>query len=686
MSSTAKVKALEKVKVALAGNPNVGKSVIFNNLTGGKAFVGNWPGKTVEKKVGKLELNGYEVDLVDLPGIYSLTAYSVDELIARDFIVEEKPRAIIDIVNAANLERNLYLTLSLLEMGANVVVALNMVDLAESEEGIEVDAKKLSELLGVPVVPTIAIRKYGMKELEEKLLEAIKTKAVPKKIVDYGKDVEEEIDKLSSVIRRDESLSSKYDPRWLAIKLLEADEDVKAKVRASPLADELLKSADEARQKLEGKLGVRLEDYIVDMRYKKAISIADQCIRRIVVKPVTLSDLVDMSVTHKVFGIPIMLTMVFVMFRFAFDVSVPLVDLLDWFFCGVLYDAAASLSPSWLASLLADGVVTGVGTVLTFIPPIAFLFLALSAFEDFGYMARAAFVVDKIMHKIKLTGKSIVPLLLGFGCNVPAIIATRPIEDEKDRIATGLVNPLMSCAARLPVYLIIAGTFFAAYVGSAVLSMYVMGIILAILMANIIRRFIIRGPSTGFVMELPPYMMPVGRNVAMKTWMRTRWFAIKAGTLILALTIIVWLLCVTGPAGYIGPEAMEDATLLETSWVGILGHSLEKIFAPMGWDWRASAALFFGFVAKEVVVSAMAILYGVEEEALSEAIVSSFTPLTAYAYMAFVLIYVPCLVTLAALKGEFGWKWMFVALVYELILAYLVALGIIQVGHLIGLR
>jgi len=684
--SSGTVLALRRFKVAVAGNPNVGKSVIFNELTGGRAWVGNWPGVTVEKKVGRLKIGEHIFEVVDLPGIYSLTAYSVDELIARNFIVEEKPDIVVDIVNAANIERNLYLTISLLEMGVKVVVALNMVDLAR-EQGYEIDEKKLSEMLGVPVIPTIATTGYGIERLKEALVKVSEEKEGYRKLVNYGGEVEKEISKISRrIVEGDPKLSDKYNSRWLAVKLLEKDADVEGKIRLSPIGETLLSYVSEAREKLEKILGKDLEEYMVEQRYSYISKLIEECVKILEVKPVTLTDMVDYVVTHKIFGIPLMFTALYLAFKFAFDVAAPLCDIIDWFFGSFLYSLVLSLPlAGWVSSLLADGVVTGVGSIIVFLPNIVFIFIFIALLEDIGYMSRAAFVIDKIMRRLFLTGKSLLPLILGIGCNIPGVIACRTIEDENDRKVTGLVAPLISCSARLPVYLVVAGALFAGSQAGIVWSMYIMGFAFAFLMAGVFRKTLFKAPSGSFIMELPPYMAPLARNVLIKTWERTKRFLFKAGTVIFAVSVLVWILSVTGPGGYLTPAAFEDATLLEQSWIGVLGHSLEKLFAPMGWDWRISAALFFGFLAKEVVVSTMAILYGVGEEALVGPLASTFTPLTAYAFMAFVLLYVPCLATLAIVRGELGGKYAVFTLIYEILLAYFVALTIIGVGRLLGL-
>ena len=675
---------MRKIRVALVGNPNVGKSVIFNELTGGKAWIGNWPGVTVEKKVGTLKADEYEFEITDLPGIYSLTAYSIDEVIARNFIVEEKPDVVVNIVNAASIERNLYLTISLLEMEANVVIALNMMDIAESV-GLKINVDLLSKkLCNIPIIPMIAIKKIGFKELIDAMINASKTKPKCEKIVDYGSIIEEQIDYVKEKLKEVKDIAEKYPLRWIAIKLLENDKEVVNKVRK--FSEKLIAEVEEIRKKLSEKLGVDLEEYFVEKRYEKVAEIVKVAVIRVKEAGLTFSDIIDYTVTHKYLGIPIMMTVLYMLFKFAFDVATPFVDLIDILFNNILYNAVVNSGlPKLLASFLADGVISGLGSILVFLPNIALLFLALALLEDVGYMSRVAFITDKIMHKVGLTGKSIIPMVIGFGCNVPAIIATRVIEDENDRKTTALILPLMSCSARLPVYLVFAGTFFGAYAGAVVLSMYLLGLALAILIATFLRKFVFKGPSTGFIMEMPPYLIPQTRTVILKMWERTKKFLFKAGTVIFLGVITVWGLSITGPSGIIGVEALENPELFSRSWVGIIGHALSPIFTPMGWDWRATASLIFGLIAKELVVGVMAVLYGVSEENLSQAISVAFTPISAYAYMAFTLIYVPCLATIAAIRGELGVKYALIALAYELVLAYVVAFIIVSLGNLLGL-
>ncbi len=681
-ASVQEVKA-KRLRVALIGNPNVGKSAVFNALTGGRAFVGNWPGVTVEKKVGKLRVDGVEFEVVDLPGTYSLAGQSIDEKIAKNYLVEEKPEVVVNIVNAANLERNLYLTLLLLEAGVNLVVALNMVDIAESQ-GVRVNAKKLSEILGVPVVPMIAVKGVGVEELKKAILEAARR---PRrgKTISYGPEIEEAIREIVKVLSEDAELASKYSLRWLAIRLLEGDEDVRRIVERSRVGARVFQVVDKIRARLEEKFG-DVEAYIASRRFEAAARIARSVIELVKPVKVTVTDVLDAVLAHRFAGLLAALAFLYLVFRFAFEVSAPLSTLVDMFFNEWLYGliASSNLDPV-LKSFLADGVVAGVGAVLVFLPVIAFFYIGLAILEDVGYMARIAFVLDRLVSSFGVSGKAIIPLIVGFGCNVPAVMATRTIEDENERKTAALIAPFASCSARLPVYLVVGGALFAAQAGLVVLSLYALGIAVALATALILRKTVFRGPSIGFIMELPAYIMPSGRNVAVKTWERTKRFLIKAGVVIFLAVALVWALSVTGPAGWLGPEALEDPALLEQSWVGVIGKGLEPVFAPMGWDWRAVAALFFGFLAKENVVSTMAVLYGAAgEEELTTLLSNVFTPVTAYAYMVFVLLYVPCVATLAAIRGELGMKYALLALVYELAIAYVLALLVTSVGMLIA--
>ena len=672
---------MEKIRVALIGNPNVGKSQIFNNLTGGKAHVGNWPGKTVEKKEGVCVHKGAEMHITDLPGTYSLTAHSIDELIARNYIVEDKPDIVIDIVDASNLERNLYLTLQLLELEANVVIALNKWDVAK-DLGYEIDAKELSKLLGVPVVPTIATKKIGMEELKNAVIEAAKIKEKRRGLIfSYGKPFDDIILKIASIVQKDKELLSRYPVRWLAIKLLEADEEVLKLIDKSLCKEEVMRQLSEAKKIL----GEDIEVALAERRYSTISEALPKILKG--ARPLTITDLLDKALLNKYIGIPVFLAMWWALFRFAFDVSAPFSDLIDMLFSKLGEIAKMYIGDPKLASFIADGIFSGLGGVLVFLPPIFFLFLGLTILEDSGYLARAAFVVDRAMYKLGLHGKSFIPMLIGFGCNVPGIMATRTIDKEEDRILTILLNPLMSCSARLPIYVLIGSAVLGSYAAAGIYSMYILGIILAILMALLFRRVVpyFRGKPSPLILELPMYAMPSIKSTLIHMWERGSLFLRKAGTIIFLGIIAVWFLS-SYPWGSVHQG---DKFLLENSYIAILGKYIEPVFRPLGFNWMCAVALFFGFIAKEIVVGTFATLFGLEErsEDLSAALRSNgvFTPLTGLAFMAFSLIYIPCIATVGVIYRETGsWKWTIFAVTYGLILAYVVALTIVTFGRLVG--
>ena len=668
-----------KAKIALTGNPNVGKTVIFNELTGSKQHVGNWPGVTVERKSGRYTYRGLEMEVVDLPGTYSLSPYSIDEKVARDYIVEERPDAVVNILDASNIERNLYLTVQLLEAGANVVIALNMMDEAE-KKGIKIDTKRLSEILKTPVIPMVAVKGIGFRELKDAIYEEVTRHEEHRHMtVGYGKDVEKAIVSLERDIEKCRKLKG-YRRRWVAIKLLENDKDAIEKLRAVGCA-RITEMAEDFREELEKKLNDDMDTYFADKRYE----FIDDILRMVLTRGKRIwafSDMLDEVLTHRILGIPIFLALMWAAFQFTFSVAAPFSDAIEVGFSWLSDYVAASISNPWVSSLIARGIIGGVGNVLIFLPNIFLLFFVLSLMEDSGYLSRAAFIMDKTMYRVGLQGKSFVPLLLGFGCNVPAIMATRTIEDRRDRLITILVNPLMSCSARLPVYILFAGAFFVGMQGTVIFSMYVMGILLAVLMALLFRRFLFRGRPAPLIMEMPPYRMPTLKSSALKMWENGSLFIKKAGTIILLGVVVVWFLS-TYPQGPNGN--------IKDSYMAVIGHWVQPIFAPLGWDWKAVVALMFGFVAKEIVVATYGALYGVsganeESTTLRSNLQSSFTPVSAYAFMAFVLIYVPCLATIATIKSETGsWKWALFAIGYMMTLAYMVALIITVAGHLLGL-
>jgi len=723
---------MESITIALSGNPNSGKTTVFNNLTGTRQHVGNWPGVTVEKKEGKCKHQDIGITVVDLPGTYSLTAYSMEEIIARDFVLDERPDVVVDIVDASNLERNLYLATQFLELDANLVIALNMIDVAKLR-GIVIDAEKLSTLLGVPVIPMVATKNQGTEELLDAILKVAQNgwKREPERGVHYGREIEEELDKIEEGLEGTQIVGS-YDKRWVALKLLENDEAIVEKVKAEG-EDGVLKTAENSVRHLEEIFGDDVESAIVDRRYGFISGAGTEVIHRTAEIRHTRSDKIDKIVTNRVLGIPIFLVAMWFVFQMTANVSGAYLDWVNGVISGPITHwilrilGAIELGDTWVSSLFVNGIIAGVGGVLVFIPVLFFLYFFIALLEDSGYMARAAFVMDRLMHTLGLHGKSFIPLLIGFGCNVPAIYATRTIEDEKDRILTGLLVPMMSCAARLPVYIIFAATFFPKNSGWVIFAMYILGIVAAIGSGALFKRTLFRGKEEStFIMELPPYRLPTFKSVLIHMWERTYAFVRKAWTIILAASIIVWFLTNI-------PWGVENKA---NSLFGKVSKGIAPIFVPAGYgEWQATGALVTGFVAKEVVVSTMSEIYAVgaekeeekmptfiedvreivvsfgtatvdtvkmtislipgvnlmgeeeeeEDTGLVNALRSAFTPLSAASFMVFVLLYVPCMVAIAALRQEFGTKWMFFSTGYLMVLAWVVSVIVYQGGRLFGL-
>jgi ferrous iron transport protein B len=657
----------KSITIALAGNPNSGKTTVFNNLTGGRQHVGNWPGVTVEKKEGRYIHNGREVTVVDLPGIYSLTAYSLDERIARDFLVRDKPDAVVVIIDASNLERNLYLVTQLQELGARVILDLNMMDVVRSR-GVEIDTEKLSAVLGIPIVETVAHRGEGMDELKETIVKAQAEKGDSFKI-DYDQDIEGEIEKLQNAV----TLTG-YPSRWIALKLLEGDGEVLKAVEGTEIAPLVL----EAQSGLEHHLGYDLETALVERRYAFLSGLVKESTRKRLdlMERLEISDRIDGVLVNRFLGIPIFLAMMWLVFQLVFTLGAPLADgidaLMGWLGQGVSSGIRGMGGPQWLSSLLSDGIIGGVGSVLVFLPNIMLLFLAIAILEASGYMARAAFVMDRFMHALGLHGKSFIPMLLGFGCNIPGIMAARTLESEKDRILTILVNPLMSCSARLPIYVLFAGAFFPRNQGLVIFSLYLLGIVLAVLVARVFKGIFFRGEVAPLIMELPPYRLPTVKGVLVHMWERSSLFLRKAGTIIFLGVILIWFLASL-------PFGVEYAS--EQSVIGTLGSVFAPLLKPAGFGfWQAGVALSFGILAKEVVVGTLGTLYGVEEMGLTGVIQAQFTPLSAYAFMVMALVYIPCIAAIATIKRETNWRWTGLAVGYSLVLGWGLAVLIYQTG------
>lgn len=659
-------KEKNRITIALTGNPNSGKTTLFNNLTGANQHVGNWPGVTVEKKEGDCSFKGYNFRVVDLPGVYSLTTYSLDEVIARKFLVDEKPDVVVNIVDASNLERNLYLSLQLLEMGVKLVIALNMMDVARSR-GYHIDVKKLSRLLGVPIVPLVASHNQGTDELLETITCIVEGSLKVERLqFGYGHEVDSEVASLEAAIITS-SLSQKYPARWLAIKLLEDDEEITKQFKElKPDGEEVLEAKDSSFAQLARVHRNAAGIVIANARYGFISGLMKDVLEKPSSKRMTVSDKIDRVVLNNWLGIPIFAAILFGLFQLTFSVSLPLINWINGGFSR-LSEVASGITPDWLGSLVADGIIGGVGTVVSFVPIIFLLYLGLSILEYSGYLTRAAFVMDRLMHHIGLHGRSFVPLILGFGCSVPAIMAARTIENPRDRLVTILVTPLISCGARMPIYVLLAGAFFTAYQGLVIFSLYLLGIILAILFAWLFRKKLVRGESGHFVMELPAYHLPTISAAVTFTWQQVRAFLVRAGTIIFLAVILFWLL------NYVG--AMEP-----------IGRAIAPVFSPAGFgQWQASSALIFGTLSKEVVVGTFGTLFAVGEGALGETIAAQlgWTPLVAFAFMAMCLIYIPCAATIATIKRETNsWKWTGFVIGYTLLLAWTVAVLIYQIGSL----
>jgi len=724
------------ITVALAGNPNSGKSTIFSNLTGTRQKIGNWPGVTVEKKEGHLTTDGYRLTIVDLPGTYSLTAYSIEEIVARDFVLDEKPDVVVTVIDASNLERNLYLATQLRELDTKVIFVLNMADMAR-QRGMKIDGEKLSELLDVPVVFSVGNANEGTRDIVRAIIDVAETdiELPRKRRVYYGKDIESAIGRLSEVIRDRIGDKLPYHVRWTAVKLLEDDKIIKERVGklAPPAGEAVLREAASLREELRELFDDEPEIVMTDQRYGFIAGIVKEVFKTVSKSRVDVSRQIDQVLTNRLLGLPIFIFFIWAMFQMTFTLGAyPM----DWIDAGVgwLGEVMGRLLPEGvLHDLIVDGMIAGVGSVIVFFPNILILFFCIAIFEDTGYMARAAFLMDKVMHLIGLHGKSFIPMLMGFGCNVPAIMATRTLDNEKDRILTILINPLMSCSARLPVYILLAGTFFGAKAGNAIFSIYGLGIVLAIVMGRFFRSTVLRGQVAPFVMELPPYRAPMLKSLFIHMWDRSKIFLRKMGGVILIGSTVVWFLSafprqaalsrdyqteanavvaryeiLMGEAQGAGREALMaeqnkilqglDAEMVkervEKSYLGRLGKILAPVFAPLGIDWRGSVALVSGFVAKEIVVSTLGVLHAVGDEAdeksdaLKQALKrSGMTPLSAYALMVFVLIYVPCLATVSVIRRETAsWLWALFSIGYSCCLAWVVSFMIYQGGRLIGLE
>lgn len=707
-------KQRKTIRVALVGNPNCGKTSLFNYASGSHERVGNYSGVTVDAKSGYADYEGYHFELVDLPGTYSLSAYSPEELYVRKQLVEKTPDIVINVIDASNLERNLYLTTQLIDMHVRMVVALNMFD-ETMERGDKCDLNKLSELFGVPMVPTVFKSGKGVKDLFHTVIETYegtedKSLHFRHIHINHGHEIENGIKNMQEHLKEELDVRQKFSTRYLAIKLLEHDKDIENYIKQFPDADEILKHRDEAAERVKEETHQDSETAIMDAKYGFIHGALEEAGYKTGHKKDTyqLTHVMDALLTSRWLGFPIFLIVLFIMFTATFVLGQYPMDwiqsLVDW-----IGEEIGNLLPEGpVKAMLIDGVIGGVGSVIVFIPQILILYFFISFMEDSGYMARAAFIMDKLMHKMGLHGKSFIPLIMGFGCNVPAIMSTRTIESRRSRLVTMLILPLMSCEARIPIYIMIIGTFFSVKIQSLVMmSLYLIGILVAVLMARIFTKFLVKGEDTPFVMELPPYRFPTGKALARHTWEKGKQYLKKMGGIILVATIIVWAL------GYFPHnDSLPKMQQQEQSYLGHIGKAISPVFKPQGFSWRQDVGLVAGVGAKEIVASTMGVLYSNDEsfsddnsyndeggkyERLRHEMqgdvakihgipydqAGPIATLTAFCFLLFVLLYFPCVATVAAIKGETGkWKWAIFTACYTTVLAWIVSAVVFQIGRL----
>ena len=705
------------INVALVGNPNCGKTSLFNIASGAHEHVGNYSGVTVDAKAGFFSFQGYHFRIIDLPGTYSLSAYSPEEIYVRKHIIEETPDLIINVVDASNLERNLYLTTQLIDMNVKMVIALNMYDELEAS-GNHLDYEKLSELIGVPMVPTVGRTGQGIDKLFHVIIESYEgsdyvTKNIRKQVrnevlddmeawhkdvepeeqygsdhgifrhihVNHGPILEKAIEAIKKEIARNEAIRYKYSTRFLSIKLLENDRDIERVIAELPNGEEILATRNRVAESIAKAMNEDSEQAITDAKYGFISGALKETFTEGKLEREQTTRVIDSIVTHRIWGYPIFFLFLYIMFEGTFVLGEYPMMGIEWLVeqIGNLFNHYMPEGP--LKDLVIDGIIGGVGGVIVFLPNILILYFFISFLEDSGYMARAAFIMDKIMHRMGLHGKSFIPLIMGFGCNVPAIMATRMIEDKKCRLITMLINPLMSCSARLPIYLVLVGAFFPKIGSLVLLSIYATGILLAVLMARLFSRFLVKGDNTPFVMELPPYRIPTAKTIFRHTWEKGAEYLKKMGGIIMIASILIWFL------GYYPQGNYETiAEQQENSYIGQIGKAIEPVIEPLGFDWKLGVGLLSGVGAKELVVSTLGVLYANDGD-LDSVNLSDRIPITAtvaLGYMLFVLIYFPCVATLAAIKQESGsWKWAFFAAFYTTALAWIVAFIIKQLGALI---
>ena len=693
MSSLADERRKE-IRVALVGNPNCGKTSLFNMASGSREHVGNYSGVTVDAKEGLFEYGGYHFRIVDLPGTYSLSAYSPEELYVRKNLVEEVPDVVINVVDASNLQRNLYLTTQIIDMNLRVVMALNMYDELVAK-GDQLDIKQLGYLLGMPIVPTVSRTGDGIQELFDTVIQIYENQDphLARHIhINHGSELEFSIHEIKDLLKKNTDLRYKYSTRYLSIKYLENDKEVEGVIEALPNRDEIISARFQQQKRIKEIFNSSVESAMIDARYAFVQGALAETWKPYHGKRrrTTITEKIDAVVTNRWAAFPLFFVILYLVFSGTFVIGEYPMRWIEWIISIFGSVTSSVMQDGWLKDLVVNGIIGGVGSVLVFLPNILLLYLFISLLEDTGYMARGAFIMDKLMHKIGLHGKSFIPMVMGFGCNVPAVMATRTIENRKSRIITMLIIPLMSCAGRMPVYILIAGAFFPKYAGLVMLGLYALGILLAIISAKVMSRFF-KEDDLPFVMELPPYRIPTAKSILRHTWEKGRQYLQKMSGVILIFSMVIWFL-----SYFPNHDAYDNvAQQQENSFLGYIGKSIEPVLEPLGFDWKMGVGIVSGIGAKELVVSSLGVMYADGEPVtaddaesgadtrLQRALVKSVTPPAALAYMVFILLYFPCIATFIAIKQEGGgWKWAIMTAVYTLTVAWIAAFITFNVASL----
>ena len=702
--STLAAERRKEIRVALVGNPNCGKTSLFNMASGSREHVGNYSGVTVDAKEGLFEYGGYHFRIVDLPGTYSLSAYSPEELYVRRNLVEEVPDVVINVVDASNLQRNLYLTTQIIDMNLRVVMALNMYDELVAK-GDQLDIKQLGYLLGMPIVPTVSRTGAGIQDLFDTVIQIYENQDphLARHIhINHGSELEAGIREIKDLLKKNTDLRYKYSTRYLSIKYLENDKEVEGVVEALPNRDEIISARFQEQKRIKEIFNSSVESAMIDARYAFVQGALAETWKPYQGKRrrTTITEKIDAFVTNRWAAFPLFFVILYLVFNGTFVLGEYPMRWIEWLISGISSFASSLMQDGWLKDLMVDGIIGGVGSVLVFLPNILLLYLFISLLEDSGYMARGAFIMDRLMHKIGLHGKSFIPMIMGFGCNVPAVMATRTIENRKSRIITMLIIPLMSCAGRMPVYILIAGAFFPRHAGLVLLGLYALGIFLAIIAAKVMSRFF-KEDDLPFVMELPPYRIPTAKSILRHTWEKGRQYLQKMSGIILVCSMAIWFL-----SYFPNHDAYDNVKQQqENSFIGYIGKAIEPVLKPLGFDWRMGVGIVSGIGAKELVVSSLGVMYADDEPVgaavaldpegepdadgnpdsdpaaesgadtrLQRALVKSVTPAGALAYMVFILLYFPCIATFVAIKQEGGgWKWAIITAVYTIILAWVAA-------------